>query len=207
MTSRLFSALLSALMIISSGAVLCTAEAYTLESVQEALTAPKTVRADFMQERELKGFSQSLSSEGNFLYSKDEGILWTQTKPFPLEIKINDEAIVQKSGASKQVLSFADNPSLHAFGTLLKSLITLDTEALSKFFAIEFKDKASSWELILTPQSAPLDKIFTQIVLNGTQSVDEISLYDGAGDRTHLKFFNQEISSAGLSAKERLRFE
>lgn len=181
---------------------------FNLQEVQETLTHNSIIRANFQQERHLKGFNQSLKSQGSLLYSKNEGIVWQQTAPFALTIIINDQSIRQKSpNLKEQVLNFQDNPTLHSFSTLLKALITLDEKALTQFFQLDFKDLGSSWLLTLTPKQEPLDKIFSKIELTGDIKVLNITLFDKALDQTIITFSDHDLSNRPLSEAEVRSFE
>lgn len=199
-----------------SAAALCpagTAAAadWDLNSIEAALSKTKIVRADFVQQRELQGFDRPLSSSGHVLYSQHEGILWQQTAPFALTIIIDDSGIVQKSpGTTPQELKAADNPMMHAFSVLLKAMLSADSQALQQFFSLKLTadaQNAENWQLELTPSAAPIDKIFSRIVLTGSDRVENIEMFDLAGDATRIKFSNHDLSSAPLSAEERADFE
>ncbi len=178
--------------------------AWDLQTIEQSLSRHTIVRADFAQQRFLRGFAQPLQSAGTMLFSRDDGIIWQQQTPFAMTIVADANSIVQTMpGAQPQVLNAADNPLLHSFSSLLTAMLQADSRSLSQFFALELHDLGAHWQLYLTPRAEPLNKIFHRIELCGDDKVLSIVMTDGAGDRTAIEFSHHDVSGRPLDAAEK----
>lgn len=178
----------------------------TLADVQKQLSTQTTVKADFSQERNIKGMSKPLKSSGNMIISKDYGLWWHQTKPFDLTLLMNNTVMKQKTGNQKpQVITAKDNAQLFQFNSLLSALFKADQAVLAKNFSFSFSDKGNNrWEINLTPKASPLNKIFKKINLTGKVYLENVVIDDMQGDKTFVRFSNH--SSTALTENEKKRF-
>ena len=150
--------------------------ALTLDDLQQRFTEQPVIRAHFDQTRTIKDLPQPLRSQGQMLIARDQGLLWDQTAPFPMQLLLR--ALFQ---ADRQVLEqnfrveFADTGE-------------------------------GRWTLRLTPKTTPLDKIFATIDLAGQRYLENIQLNDKQGDRTDIVLSQHQLTPAQLTDDERQRF-
>lgn len=182
--------------------------ALTLDDLQQRFTAQPVIRAHFDQVRTIKDMPQPLRSEGTMLIARDKGLLWDQTRPFPMQLLLDDKRMVQViNGQPPQTITAENNPQMFQFNHLLRGLFQADRKVLEQNFRVAFADKGEGrWTLSLTPITTPLDKIFTRIDLDGKTFLEQIQLNDKQGDRTDITLSHHQLTPAQLTDDERQRF-
>ncbi|EFK1804697.1 TPA: outer membrane lipoprotein carrier protein LolA [Escherichia coli O113:H4] len=182
--------------------------ALTLDDLQQRFTEQPVIRAHFDQTRTIKDLPQPLRSQGQMLIARDQGLLWDQTSPFPMQLLLDDKRMVQViNGQPPQIITAENNPQMFQFNYLLRALFQADRKVLEQNFRVEFADKGEGrWTLRLTPTTTPLDKIFNTIDLAGQTYLESIQLNDKQGDRTDIALTQHQLTPAQLSDDERQRF-
>ncbi|WP_159864359.1 MULTISPECIES: outer membrane lipoprotein carrier protein LolA [unclassified Raoultella] len=182
--------------------------ALTLDDLQQRFTEQPVIRAHFDQTRTIKDLPQPLRSQGTMLIARDKGLLWDQTRPFPMQLLLDDRRMVQAiNGQPPQVITADSNPQMFQFNHLLRALFQADRRVLEQNFRVEFNDAgAGRWTLRLTPIATPLDKIFATIDLGGQAYLERIQLNDKQGDRTDITLSQHQLTPAQLTDDERQRF-
>ncbi|WP_289644657.1 outer membrane lipoprotein carrier protein LolA [uncultured Escherichia sp.] len=182
--------------------------ALTLDDLQQRFTEQPVIRAHFDQTRTIKDLPQPLRSQGQMLIACDQGLLWDQTSPFPMQLLLDDKRMVQViNGQPPQIITAENNPQMFQFNHLLRALFQADRKVLEQNFRVEFADKGEGrWTLRLTPTTTPLDKIFNTIDLAGQTYLESIQLNDKQGDRTDIALTQHQLTPAQLSDDERQRF-
>ncbi|EFI6377846.1 outer membrane lipoprotein carrier protein LolA [Escherichia coli] len=182
--------------------------ALNLDDLQQRFTEQPVIRAHFDQTRTIKDLPQPLRSQGQMLIARDQGLLWDQTSPFPMQLLLDDKRMVQViNGQPPQIITAENNPQMFQFNHLLRALFQADRKVLEQNFRVEFADKGEgSWTLRLTPTTTPLDKIFNTIDLAGQTYLESIQLNDKQGDRTDIALTQHQLTPAQLTDDERQRF-
>ncbi|WP_354622778.1 outer membrane lipoprotein carrier protein LolA [Psychromonas sp. MME2] len=178
--------------------------ATTITQLQEKLSAHQIVRGQYTQIKNMQLFKQPLLSSGEFLIEQQQGLLWSQTKPFLITLALNKDKLSQRiADQPAQIMQASDNPMVFYFSHLFLSLFKGDTEGLSEQFVMELQSKGERWSLLLTPKSSPLDKIFQQITISGATYIETLQLNELQGDSTKINFINQHSYPPHLSKDER----
>ena len=182
--------------------------ALNLDDLQQRFTEQPVIRAHFDQTRTIKDLPQPLRSQGQMLIARDQGLLWDQTSPFPMQLLLDDKRMVQViNGQPPQIITAENNPQMFQFNHLLRALFQADRKVLEQNFRVEFADKGEGrWTLRLTPTTTPLDKIFNTIDLAGQSYLVSIQLNDKQGDRTDIALTQHQLTPAQLTDDERQRF-
>ncbi|EOP0319135.1 outer membrane lipoprotein carrier protein LolA [Escherichia coli] len=182
--------------------------ALTRDDLQQRFTEQPVIRAHFDQTRTIKDLPQPLRSQGQILIARDQGLLWDQTSPFPMQLLLDDKRMVQViNGQPPQIITAEKNPQMFQFNHLLRALFQADRKVLEQNFRVEFADKGEGrWTLRLTPTTTPLDKIFNTIDLAGQTYLESIQLNDKQGDRTDIALTQHQLTPAQLTDDERQRF-
>ena len=125
----------------------------TLDDLQQRFTEQPVIRAHFDQTRTIKDLPQPLRSQGQMLIARDQGLLWDQTSPFPMQLLLDDKRMVQViNGQPPQIITAENNPQMFQFNHLLRALFQADRKVLEQNFRVEFADKGEGrWTLRLTP--------------------------------------------------------
>lgn len=178
-------------------------QALTLSDLQQTLTAHTLLRGEFTQTKTMQMFNQPLRSQGNFLLEQNQGLLWRQTAPFPVSMALVKDKLSQQFGdQAAEVIIAKDNPMVFYFSHLFLSLFKGDMEGLSAQFEMKLSDKDGHWLLLLTPKSAPLNKIFASISIAGREFIDLLVLQELSGDISEIKFSQQHTTPNTLSEEE-----
>ncbi|WP_136148033.1 LolA family protein [Escherichia coli] len=182
--------------------------ALSLDDLQQRFTEQPVIRAHFDQTRTIKDLPQPLRSQGQMLITRDQGLLWDQTSPFPMQLLLDDKRMAQViNGQPPQIITAENNPQMFQFNHLLRALFQADRKVLEQNFRVEFADKGEGrWTLRLTPTTTPLDKIFNTIDLAGQTYLESIQLNDKQGDRTDIALTQHQLAPAQLTDDERQRF-
>ena len=182
--------------------------ALTRDDLQQRFTEQPVIRAHFDQTRTIKDLPQPLRSQGQMLIARDQGLLWDQTSPFPMQLLLDDKRMVQViNGQPPQIITAENNPQMFQFNHLLRALFQADRKVLEQNFRVEFADKGEGrWTLRLTPTTTPLDKLFNTIDLAGQTYLESIQLNDKQGDRTDIALTQHQLTPAQLTDDERQRF-
>ncbi|UJD88158.1 outer membrane lipoprotein carrier protein LolA [Rahnella aquatilis] len=185
-----------------------TANAVTLEELQQRFSQVPVLRAEFAQQRTISGMAQPLNSSGNLLIARQQGLWWQQEKPFTLTLLLTENRMVQiMAGQSPQVVTAGTNPQMFQFNSLLSALFHADQRALGQNFSLNFTDLGKgAWTLVLTPKVSPLNRLFRSITLSGETFLNNIDINDMQGDATHIRFFNQKTTPATLTDAEKRHF-
>jgi len=178
-------------------------QALTLNDVQQKLTAHTLLRGEFTQTKTMQMFNQPLRSQGNFLLDQNLGLLWRQSAPFPVSLALVKDKLSQQFGDQvAEVIMAKDNPMVFYFSHLFLSLFKGDLQGLSAQFEMKLSDKEDHWLLLLTPKSAPLNKVFATISIAGDEFIEQLVLQELSGDITEIKFFQQRTTPNTLSKEE-----
>ncbi|OAN11008.1 hypothetical protein A3K86_18710 [Photobacterium jeanii] len=192
-----------------SGGISLPAHAISLPELQQQLAAHTLVRGDFTQTRTMEMFSQPLVSQGQFLLTQNQGLLWQQTLPFPVALTLTQDKLSQQFGDQPaQVMAAKDNPMVFYFSHVFLSLFKGDTSQLTEQFDLTLTEQANqAWQLVLKPKSAPLNAVFSNITIQGQDHINQLQLNEVRGDHTLIEFTNQRTAPAALSAEEQRAFQ
>jgi len=183
--------------------------ALTLEQLQQQLTTQKVIRGDFKQSKNLQMFNQPLVSDGSFLLSHQEGLIWTQKNPFPVSLVLTKDKLRQQfSGQSAEIVEASDNPMVFYFSHLFLSLFKGDLASLENQFSMTLTgDLQNTWILHLTPKAAPLNKVFKEIDIKGSIQIEELLLVELNGDSSVIEFSHIDQAQSNLTLQEKNAFE
>ncbi|WP_222129986.1 outer membrane lipoprotein carrier protein LolA [Bordetella genomosp. 13] len=180
------------------------AAAFDLGALQQQLRATAVVHGDFVQQKFLRSLPQPLTSTGQFTLAADAGLLWQLRAPIAQDLRITPEGIYRRDEAGKwQALPQSTSASRET--RLFLAVLAGDTQGLQDNFDIALSGDAAAWQLVMTPRSALLRQIFTDIRIDGGKLVDRIELRETQGDRTVMQMRNARAQSA-LSDEERRAF-
>src|SRR5699024_12163931 len=107
------------------------------------------IRAHVDRTRTIKDLPQPLRSQGQMLIARDQGLLWDQTSPFPMQLLLDDKRMVQViNGQPPQIITAENNPQMFQFNHLLRALFQADRKVLEQNFRVEFADKGEGrWKI------------------------------------------------------------
>lgn len=200
--------LMCALLFLTQTSQAATSDNDKLVQLQQQLASHQVVRGNFTQTRHMQMFDAPLESQGQFLLSSQYGLWWQQTTPFPTSLVLTQDTLSQQVGSEPaQVVKVADNPMVFYFSHVFLSLFQGDTQTLQQQFDLKLSSNQNNqWVLSLTPKSAPLNKVFSQINIEANEYINRIELVEIHGDRTNIEFSQQTHQPSDLSAAEQAIF-
>lgn len=183
--------------------------ALTLEQLQQQLMTQKILRGDFTQLKTLQMFNQPLVSEGSFLLSHQQGLIWQQNTPFPVALVLAKDKLSQRfEGQASEIVEAKDNPMVFYFSHLFLSLFKGDLTALDSQFTMALSsDDKDEWLLHLTPKQAPLNKVFESIQINGGTEIKTLTLLELNGDSSVIQFSHINQQQTPLTQQEQDAFK
>ncbi|WP_413496135.1 outer membrane lipoprotein carrier protein LolA [Shewanella baltica] len=192
-----------------------SADTAQLVALSQKLNLGETVRGQFVQSRQLKVLKKPLISQGQFIFDKEQGLIWQQIKPFESLLILKDKQLIQRDSQGRVQVSKADaSASAAVMGDLLPSLVRAmlggDISGLSENFELHFliTDRLSpdgQWQLGLTPKDPLMKKAIANMVLEGSDVLQSLVLLSAAPnvtpqDMTRIDF--SALSQGTLSEAE-----
>lgn len=173
-------------------------EAFGLEDLQDNIKkslSGKTMQGKFTQEKQLKGFSNTIKSFGTFSLvakngevSEEKTLFWEIHSPIKSTIKITPKGVFQQElnpqnqatqNQNLQNQSSQNQPPINKTPSdtkwiainnnqeMLLEILSIDFKALQKYFTFSFAQSSEVWQLVLKPKNALIAKVFDSILLQG----------------------------------------
>lgn len=176
--------------------------AFDVNDLQQQLAQSTLVRGDFQQVRTMQMFNQPLLTSGSFLLDHEQGLLWQQTKPFPITLTLTQNKLRQSINGEAQVMTDAENPMSFYFTRVFLSLFKGDTDAIKENFTLVLSGEKEAWTLVLIPTTSPIDSVFKSIKVEGGIYLNRVVLSEVRGDVTEMIFIKQSSQPATLTEEE-----
>lgn len=135
-------------------------------------------RVEFTQHKQIKGLSRPLLSQGYMQLSKDQ-LLWHTQKPVDQQVLVEATGVSQwNSGQFKAVAG------TEMIGQLMLAVVQKNTSFLLQYFDAKAGEPSC---IELTPNQAPVNQFFSQIMLCGQQQLESIQLIETGGNQTLIR--------------------
>lgn len=168
--------------------------AFSLQDLQTQLRATPVVHGDFVQQKYLRSLPQPLTSTGHFTLAPNQGLLWQLRAPLQQDLRITPDGMFRRDDSGKWQ-ALPQNAGSGRETRLFLSVLAGDTRGLQDNFDIALSGAPTAWQLVMTPRSALLKQIFSDIRIDGGQLVDRIELRETQGDRTVMQMKNAQPES------------
>lgn len=174
-------------------------EAFSIEDLQDNIKkslSGKTMQGKFTQEKQLKGFSDTIKSFGTFSLvakngevSEEKTLFWEIHSPIKSTIKITPKGVFQQElnpqnqatqNQNLQNQSSQNQPPINKSPSnqtkwiainnnqeMLLEILSIDFKALQRYFTFSFAQSSEVWQLVLKPKNALIAKVFDSILLQG----------------------------------------
>ena len=179
------------------------AHAFDLDQLSAQLAKPAVVRGPLIQEKHLRALPQPLTSRGQFVLSRDLGLLWQLQSPLQQDYRIDGQGIAKRTPSGWQQQPGQDVAAQQS--RLFLAVLKGDHSGLAKDFQLQLSGSAEAWQLRLTPRSQLLKQIFDSIQIEGSALVQRIELHETQGDRSVMRMPESQID-ATLSEQEQRDF-
>lgn len=174
--------------------------AFDSGQLAQQLAAAEVVRGEFIQEKHLRSLAFPLSSAGQFVLSKQHGLLWQVQQPFTQTYRIDAQGVslLTANGWQSQPGQNVAARQSRLFLAVLQG----NQQALEADFTLQLQGDAQQWQLQLLPKAVFLQQIFTVIEIHGGALVERIELYETQGDRTVMRMLNSQVDSTLLDDEQ-----
>lgn len=180
-----------------------------LRDVRQRLTSEPVVRGAFEQRKTVKGFRNPLVSSGEFVVSRQRGVLWRTLEPFASTLVVTRDRVLarQADGSVARRLSASEEPAVRAISETLFGVMSADLAALAERFQIDGELVGpSGWRLVLLPREPALARWVQRVELEGERFLRAVRLQEGSGDQTQIRL-HRHATAATLAAGEEAQFE
>jgi len=180
-----------------------------LQDVRERLTTEPVVRGSFEQRKTVKGFRHPLVSTGDFVVSRQRGVLWRTLAPFASTLVVTSDRVLarQADGSVTRRLSANDEPAVRALSETLLAVMAADLSVLAQRFRIEGDLVGrDAWRLQLTARDPAMARWVQRVELEGDRYLRTVRLSEGSGDVTQIRLAGHATGRA-LAADEETQFE
>ncbi|NDO73979.1 MULTISPECIES: LolA family protein [Shewanella] len=179
-----------------------------LQQLSTKMALSDSSRGQFEQVRWLRVLKQPLRSSGEFLFQRELGMLWQQQTPFDNLLLLKQGELIQQDSQGKLSVTKADaGPAAVAemLPRMMQSLLSGDIQALSQGFELYLlNDQAGHWQLGLKAKEQTMAAQLPQMVLEGNQDLESLTLLAKNGDISQIFF--SELDKSPLNDSERARF-
>ena len=171
-----------------------------LRAAMPELGQVQVLRGRYTQRKFLREIPRPLTSTGEFLLVRERGVWWHTQTPLDSELILIGGSKA-KSGSSPQ------QPGLEMAASVFFALFTLDLDTLSRSFDLFLTQSGSRWTLGLRPRDAALGSWFEKATISGSARVEQVTLFEAAGDRTEIDLLAVAQPQTSLTSAERKRFD
>lgn len=177
-----------------------------LAKVAAQIDKHAVVRAEFSQSKSMAALKRPLQTQGKFVFSRTQGVLWQIEQPYRISYVLGEERVVEiAADGSRKERSARDLPGLAQVGRVFRAMLGADTAALRQYFDLRLQGDENHWQLTLKPRQAQIAQFISNIEIEGGVFVSEIRLQEVSGDTSKIQFRNS-VGSNALSASELVLF-
>lgn len=171
-----------------------------VDEVGRRLATAALQRGGFEQEKQLAGFAKPLKSRGDYLLLRGKGLIWRTVAPFASQLVMTANAIAGSDGLR---IDASKEPGVRVVTTLMLALLDGDLAQLATHFELQIELRgAQAWRARLRPKAATLAKLFASIEIDGDRQLRRLLLQEAQGDRTLIRFDEQQARPAAASREE-----
>ena len=165
-----------------------------------AVATQKTssIKADFVQEKNLSMLSEKIVSKGNFWFKKDSRVRMEYNQPFKYLMILNKDKVYVKDGQKESKVSTKSNKMFQQINKIMIDCIQGTMLDNTDFKTKVFENKTTAL-VELTPVSKGMKEMFKSInvvVDKKDFSVTSIQMLELSGDNTIMCFTNKELNAA-----------
>jgi hypothetical protein len=163
-----------------------------LSALAQRLNLQLYTRGQFVQLRHLQVLKKPLLSQGQFIFSPTQGLVWQQQRPFNTLMVLKDQQLIQQNSQGK-IQHFSSgangNPIAQQLPRLLQAIMAGDIAALSADFnlfmpatQLATQPENRSWQLGLKAKDPQVQSSMGNITLSGDTLIRSLIMTSNQAD-------------------------
>ena len=171
-----------------------------LSKISEASAKMKSLKCNFVQEKELSMLEDKMVSKGAMHFRHDNRLRWEYLTPYTFTFMLNDNKLLMQAENSRNVVDIKSNRFFQEIVKIMMSSINGSGLIDAGNFEAKYYWSEKSWNVVLTPVQKEIKRMFSSIELlfnTNDYTVDRVTLAEQSGDTTIItlsdKQFNAEI--------------
>ena len=171
-------------------------EAGTRKKIADIGKNSISIKADFVQEKNLAMLSEKITSKGTFYFKKDNKVRLEYHQPFKYLLVINDGKILIKDDAKSTEMDMHKNKIFQQVNNIIISCVN-GSAIGSTDFDVKMLENTSQLKLEMKPVAKGLKDFFSSISIiidKKDYSVIRIEMNELSGDNTTINFSNKELN-------------
>lgn len=163
-----------------------------LSALAQRLNLQLDTRGQFVQLRHLQVLKKPLLSQGQFIFSPTQGLVWQQQRPFKTLMVLKDQQLIQQNSQGK-IQHFSaganGNPIAQQLPRLLQAIMAGDIAALSADFNLFMpatqpanQPANRSWQLGLQAKDPQVQSSMGNITLSGDTLIRSLIMTSNQAD-------------------------
>ena len=157
-----------------------------------------SIKADFVQDKNLSMLSEKITSKGNFWFKKDSKVRMEYNTPFKYLMVLNQDRVYVKDGQKESRVSTKSNKMFQQINKIMIDCMQGTTLDNTDFKTRVFENKSNAL-VELTPIAKGMKELFKTInvvVDKKDFSVTSIEMQELSGDNTTMRFTNKELNAS-----------
>ena len=164
-----------------------TAFAITPDEIAANMQKSQVISGKFTQNRHLRGMDKPMQTQGQFALAQNHGLLWQVETPLTLKLRLTQNGVEQWNNQKNQWIK-SNQAGQSAQFELFTALLGGNISVLNQHFIPKADGSPQNWTLTLDPKSAIMKQIFTQISVQGGNTVSQVILQEKQGDKVEIQF-------------------
>jgi outer membrane lipoprotein-sorting protein len=167
------------------------------KKLQDSSKHTKTIKCDFVQEKNLSMLTKKNITKGHFWFKKPGNIRWEYDDPYSYLIILAKNKVFVKDDSSKKEYDTQFNKMFRQLGVMMFNFVQGSINACEKDFDIRYSENDSLYYLKMTPIAANLKEMLAQVDLYFDKkdfSVFKIKMLEPGGDYTSIVFLNKKLN-------------
>ena len=168
------------------------------EKFAAASRQTQSIKADFVQEKNLSLLTEKITSKGKFWFKKDKLVRMEYNQPFQYLLVINNNTVLVKDGQKENKISAKSNKLFQQINRMMVDCVQ-GTALSNPDFTITVFESTGSCLIELSPVTKGMKDYFKNIniiVAKKDYSVNKLEMYEQSGDNTIISFINKELNVA-----------
>lgn len=157
----------------------------------------KSVKSDFVQEKNMSMLSEKITSKGKFYFKKEKMVRLEYTQPYNYLMIINGDNILIKDDKKTSKVSASSNKMFKQINEIIVDCLQ-GTAIGKKDYDITPFENSTQFMLELVPKSKGLKEFFKKIriyVDKKDGSVSSLEMNEVSGDTTLMRFLKKELNA------------